>query len=483
MMMKSTIGIFTIIFLIGVYLSSCKKDNYFEGTDANLKFSKDTVFFDTVFSGIGSATRFFIVYNTYDLPVLISEIRLFKGEESNFRINVNGIPGNQIEDIEIAANDSIFIFVDVTIDPANDEVVEYDQIAFTTNGNRQAVTLSAIGQDVHFLEDSVIQSQTWVNDKPYLIYNSIALDEDEVLTIEEGVHIYSHRNSKVIVLGTLIANGTYDEPIIFESDRLKGHSSIFFENDTLDNYEDVPGQWSGIWLTKFSKNNSLNYTVIKNAVIGIQVDSVQSGGIQLSIHNSKIEHHSFSGIYAQESTIFATNCLFSNCGYYDLALTRGGNYEFYHCTIGNYWSGARSTPSVYFNNYFIYKEVAYVYPLHNAYFGNCIIYGNNETEIQAEKHDAGEIFNYMFENCLLKVDPKSGINTSDPIHFKNNLINSEPGFVDRNLYDFSLSESSSAINQGSRAITDLFPGHLNFDLNTVSRISDENPDVGAYEFQ
>jgi hypothetical protein len=481
--MRSTIGIFTIIFIIGVYLSSCRKDNYFEGSDANLKFSKDTVFFDTVFSGIGSATRFFIVYNSYDLPVLISDIRLYKGEESSFRINVNGIPGNQTEGIEIAANDSIFVFVDVTIDPANDELVEYDEIVFTTNGNRQAVTLSAIGQDVHFLEDSVIQTQTWVNDKPYLIYNSIALDEDEVLTIEEGVHIYSHRNSKVIVLGTLIANGTYAEPIIFESDRLKGHSSIFFENDTLDNYEDVPGQWSGIWLTKFSKNNSLNYTVIKNAVVGIQVDSVQSGGIQLSLHNSKIEHHSFAGIYAQESSIFATNCLFTNCGYYDLALTRGGNYEFYHCTIGNYWSGARSTPSVYLNNYFIYGGTAYIYPLNNAYFGNCIIHGNNETEIQAEKHEEGEIFNYMFENCLLKVDPQSGINTSDPIHFKNNLINSEPGFVDRNLYDFSLSESSSAINHGSRAITNLFPGLLNYDLNSVIRISDENPDVGAYEFQ
>jgi hypothetical protein len=466
-----------------LYFSSCKRSDFFEGSDVELQFSRDTVFFDTIFTGIGSAGRFLIVYNPNDQPVKISEIRLLGDDDTGFRLNINGTPGNYAEDVEIGANDSMFIFVDVTIDPDNDDIIEYDQIGFTTNGQKQAVHLMAIGQDVHFYKDSVINSETWTNDKPYLIYNSIALNENEVLTIEEGVHIYSHRDSKIIILGTLIANGTFEEPIVFEGDRLNGHSSVFFENDSLDNYHDVAGQWEGIWLTKLSKNNLMNYTEVKNAVIGIQVDSIQSGGVQLSIHNSKIEHHSFAGIYAQESSIFATNCLISDCAYYGLALTRGGDYSFYHCTIGNYWSGARTTSSVYLNNYFLHNGTAYVYPLNNAYFGNCIIYGNNDTEIKPDEYDIGEAFNYMFENCVIKIDTESGINTSDQLHFKSNYINTDPGFVSPYEYDYQLTESSGAINRGSLIITQLFPLLLTNDINLNDRTVNGEPDIGVYEFQ
>jgi hypothetical protein len=481
--MQSFSKFFLISVFLSIYLISCNKDDYLSDSKAELKFSKDTVFFDTVFTGIGSATRYLTVKNPYDLPILISQIQIAKGEESNFRLNINGSPGNSAKDVEIAAKDSIFIFVDVNINPDNDDIIEYDQIVFTTNGNIQVVHLNAIGQDVHFLNDSVINSQTWTNEKPYLIYNSVALNENEILTVEGGTHIYSHRNSAIIILGTIKVNGTYEEPVIFEGDRLKGHSSVFFENDSLDNYKDVPGQWEGIWLTKLSKENFFNFAVIKNAVTGILVDSMQSVDPQLIIHNSKLEHHSFSGIYAQESSIFATNCLFTNCGYHDLALTRGGNYEFYHCTIGNYWSGPRTTASVYLNNYFLYDGIAYIYPLNKAYFGNCIIYGNKETEIHPDRHEAGDVFNYVFENCVLKIDPESSINTGDINHFKNNYINIDPYFIDYYDYNFNIDETSSAINRAKLSITNLFPSLLQFDLNNNDRLNDENPDIGTFEFQ
>ncbi len=485
--MKSSRKIVLLFLLIFTVLISCNKTKYYKDSNISLKFSKDTLLFDTIFSGIGSATRYFKVINPYNAAVVISDIQLEKGSNSKFRLNINGTPGSSAKDIEIAANDSIYIFADVTINTDNDDILEKDKIIFNTGNNEQYVNLIAFGQDVHFFKDSVIQTQTWTNDKPYLIYNSVALDENQHLTIEAGTHIYSHRDSRIMILGTLTVNGTFENPVIFEADRLNGHSSIFddiFDNDSTDNYYDVAGQWGGIWLTKLSKDNEINYAVIKNADIGIQVDSIQNSNPQLTIYNSIIEHHSYAGIFAQTSNIFATNCLISDCGYYNIVLTRGGNYNFYHCTIDNHWKGIRKYSAVYINNYYIYNQTVYLYDLENTYFGNCIIWGNKETETIADVYtDNGVSFNYLFENCILKIDPKSDINTNDITHYKSIILNSDPLFKDYFEYDFMIDSTSPARNNGNIQITNLYPALLQNDLNNISRINDEAPDIGCYEFQ
>ncbi len=485
--MKRFLNIFIFsLFLLFVFISCNKKDFYKKGI-INLEFSKDTVFFDTVFSGIGSAVRYFKVKNPYDEPVLINEIILEKGNASNFRLNINGTPADYLKNIELEAHDSIYIFTDVTVNTETGNIIEEDKVIFKTGLNSQYVKLFAIGQDVHFFNDSVIQTQIWTSDKPYLIYNSVALDENEHLTIEAGTHIYSHRGSQIIILGTLTVNGTFENPVTFEADRLNGHSSVFYDifaNDSTDNYYDVAGQWGGIWLTKLSKDNYINYAIIKNADIGILIDSVQNLNPQLSIHNSVIEHHSYAGIFAQASNIFATNCLISDCGWYNIALTRGGNYNFYHCTIGNYWKGIRNTPAVYLNNYYKLNETVYLYDLENAYFGNCIIWGNRETETIADGYtEQGVLFNYKFDNCILKIDPESNINTEDINHYNNIILNNDPLFKDYYLYDFMLNENSPAINSGNIQITNQYPALLNNDINNISRINDTAPDIGCCEFQ
>ena len=113
--MKLFFKIFSFTVLIVFIISSCRKNNFITDSNAKLEFSKDTVYFDTVFTGIGSAARYLKVYNPHDLPINLSEIKIAKGIESNYRINVNGIPSNELHDIEIGPNDSIYIFVDVTL--------------------------------------------------------------------------------------------------------------------------------------------------------------------------------------------------------------------------------------------------------------------------------------------------------------------------------------------------------------------------------
>jgi len=273
-----------------------------------------------------------------------------------------------------------------------------------------------------------------------------------------------------LVLGTIIADGSAEEPIVFQGDRLE------------EMYSDVSGQWQGIWLTKLSKDNYFNHTEIKNAHIGIQVDSVQNSNPMLTILNSKVQHHSVFGIYAQMSSIFAANLLAADCGYHALALTRGGAYRFYHSTIANYWrSTVRTTPSVLLNNYYVHDDAAYIYDLTEAYFGNCIITGNVKDEIGGDFYTEGVEVNYIFENTLFKISDDSGLNPNDTQHFINTIINKDPKFLDIYAYDFRLDTLSPAKDKGSKDIVNQFPELLNFDMLNQSRISDTAPDLGAYE--
>ncbi|MCF6241202.1 MAG: hypothetical protein L3J74_07645 [Bacteroidales bacterium] len=449
------------------YLTACRNNGFDNSPDIALQFSTNSVIFDTVFSGIGSATRRFKVYNPSDKKIRISEIRLAKAENSKYRLNIDGFSSYAATNVEIAGKDSMYLFVEVTINTNQDMLLEQDSIIFLTNGNYQDIKLLAWGQDVHFINAQIIGTENWNKDKPYLIYNSMLVDTNQVLTLEAGTHLYFHRGSRMYVAGTLIINGTLDEPVILEGDRLEYM------------YFDVPGQWNGIWLMNGSKHNNFNYAEIKNAVIGIQADTLADTNIPtLTISNSKIEHHSYAGIYAQGTTIAAFNTLIADCGYYALALTIGGSYEFYHCTIANYWQNTfRDSPSLVLNNYYEYEGQAIIRPIDRALFANCIIYGNKKTELAFDKHPEG-IMNYTFENCLIKISDDTERNENN---FINTIYNQDPIFVNTDNYDYQLDTLSAAINKANIDYINSYPQQLTYDILGFERLINQKADIGAYE--
>ncbi len=214
-----------ILFFIGIFAAiiSCEKYELNRSSDARLEFSIDTVFFDTIFTTIGSATRRFRIYNNDKQPIEVSSIVLAGGAQSVFRLNIDGYASHQVSNIEIPPEDSLFIFVEVTLDPNNmDSILRIqDSIVFLTNGNVQDVDLVAWGQDVHLLSGDTLQTSTWINDKPYLILDYIMVDSLQTLTLEEGVRIHMHRDAWMIVKGTLLANGSLEQPIVIQGDRLE----------------------------------------------------------------------------------------------------------------------------------------------------------------------------------------------------------------------------------------------------------------------
>ena len=445
--------------------------------DVQLEFSLDTIMFDTIFTTVGSTTQQLRIYNPYEENVLISRIRLGGGDFSNFRLNINGQEGNEAFEVEVPSRDSIFVFVEVTIDPngQNLPMVVQDSIEFTTNANVQDVNLIAYGQDFKLVKGETIGTTTWTAEKPYLVYDYAYVDSMSVLTIEPGTKIYFHKGSGLYVRGTINANGNYQSPIYFLPDRLE------------DNYKDVPDQWDGIILFSGSHNNVFNYSVIKNANIGLQVGNIENEGFAtVELSNSRIENMAYAGIFALKSQIYAYNDVVANCGFYAVALLVGGQYEFYHTTIANYWGNysgrSRTTSSVLVSNFLPIQQsdgstVVYSGDLEKAVFGNSIIYGNNSNELELGDNEENT-FDYFFDNCIIQVPDT--FNVSNKEHFVDVWKGEDydPLFVDPyDEYNYALDTLSPAKDVGSLEYAKMFI----FDIQNNDRTADDGPDLGAYE--
>lgn len=486
-MIKKITGIIIVatVFIAILFLSSCNKNTFTTDPSDLLEFSTDTVQFDTIFTSIGSATNYFVVRNSnQSKSIKIDQIFVSGESNSKYRLNIDGLSTNSYDDYELAPGDSLFIFVEVTIDPNQDEMIEEDSIIFVSNGNIQNVKLISYGQDVTLINGEYLMNDTtWTADKPVLIYNSALIDTFATVTVEAGTQVYFHRGSSLFVKGSLIVNGSQDNMVTFTSDRLEDYYSetagqwgSFLQDDNGN----TTGIFGGIHMLAGSRYNSFNYAEIKNSIIGLQVDScVTPGTPTLILKNTNVENSKIIGLYALGAHIEAENCVFANSGQYNVACIIGGEYSFTHCTMANYWVGNRQTPQLILNNYYTYDigagtQVSYR-DLTNAYFGNCIIYGSREEEFELDlAQDA--MSNFRFDNCLIKSKEYEDITGSD--YFIDNIWNENPEFMETaSPFDYHLDTLSPAKDVAKVSISNLVPN----DQDGNSRLSDNGPDIGAFE--
>ena len=490
-MSTKTIVIFSLISLL---IFSCKKDFFIEGGDGKLSFSNDSIIFDTVFTSVGSITKTFKIYNPNNSAVKIKNINLLNSNNNSvYRINIDGKPFDQFQELTIASNDSLYVFVEATINPNSTSLpfLISDSIQISTQSYTNFIKLIAYGQNANFHlaepqdisiinqnNDTIIPSyisidgnnpKIWNNDLPHVVYGYVIIEPGAELIIEEGTKIYFHNNSGLIVGnpfktqngGKLTVNGTLENKVIFQGDRLDEY------------YKDAPAQWDRIWISKGSFNNSINHAIIKNSIVGIQSDTIGSVNVPtLTINNTIIENASDIGMFAQGSHIVGNNNLITNCGRYSLVLNIGGQYDFNHCTFANFYEfDNRNTPSILINNY--YEDFnGNIQPraLTEALFTNCIFSGNLEHEIILQENTSVD-FNYQFNHCLLKIHSDSSISNYAQTESQKISSNSEL-FEDYFNNDFLPKENSQAIDNG-------IPTEIDIDINGISRTP--LPDIGALE--
>lgn len=443
---------------------SCKKTGFTDSGDAMVFFSEDALHYDTVFTTAGSITQSFKIFNANDQQLRISNIELSGGSSSFFKMNVDGTSGTSFNNIEIAPNDSIYVFVAVTVDPNNDNnpfLIE-DSIRINYNGNETFINLDAYGQNAYFLNNAKVTKDTlWSNKLPIVISGTVTVEEGNSLTIEKGSKVYCHAGATITVNGTLKATGEkYDS------------TKIIFRNDRLDDYyKDLPASWGGIVFTETSINNDLSFTSVLNATNAVIVrNPAANSNPKLIMQQCTIDNASNIGLYGIYSSIDAVNCLISNCGQ-NIKIAAGGNYNFNYCTVAAY-----SNLFLTHNNPVLsitdIDDNNQSFPV-NAIFTNSIFYGDDgivNDEISVQQTGSNN-FDVSFENVLYK----GNTITAD---FINSIQNQDPLFtmveVFDNIFNFHLQEFSPCINTGinNGILTDL-------DGNT----RDESPDIGCYEYQ
>jgi hypothetical protein len=457
MLLRNTFKTLLLLLAIGCLFISCNDDDFSTNPSYQLSFSRDTLTFDTLFTTVGSTTQAFMIYNKNSKPIKISEIKL--ADNSTFRINVDGVSGHLFTNVEIRANDSLYVFVEVTIDPKDENLpfLVEDSILFYTNTNAQQVKLIAYGQDAIVFTSRTLPDTTLLGEKPYLIYGDLIAAN---LTIEKNCKLYFHNKANLIVNGDLRINGTPEEPVILRGDRL----DYFMEGYK---YDDLPGQWGGILLTGSGRDHYIGFANIRNGKTGIQLENST-----LKIENTLIHNFDTCGIKAKQAEIWIGNSLIANCAENCLQFT-GGRYNIIQTTIAGYYSNMsadtrRSGTSVLLKN----TDGKDNYALSQANFKNTIIYGSLQNEITLIKEDAAE-FNYSFSHCLLKAKE----NDFDNDKMTGNSWNEDPSFISTKfVYDFRLDANSPAIAKGDASTLSTYP----YDLDGVLRPA-ETPDLGAYE--
>ena len=490
---------FFFLAFVSLFTACRKDDNFTTDTSAKLDFSTDTLRFDTVFTQAGSATRYFKIFNNNDQPIKISKITLNNASGVIFNLNIDGVSAKSFANVEIPANDSLYVFAEVTVNPnaplSVSPFVVNQELVFETNGNTQKIILEAWGQNANYIPSRFGKGGfatlsggdsnrviNWDDPKPYVIYGVLFIDSC-ILKIAAGTRVHVHGGSSylpdtsayrdgiifVLPRAHIEAQGTLEKPIIIEGDRLEKE----FNNES--------DQWAGIIIGERSRGNIFNFTTVRNSRVGIRVDSAAT----LSLKNSKIYNTAGSGLITSHAEVSAENCLFYSNGGNCVQVEFGGLYDFTYCTMASF--GSRNA-ALSANNVKCYERTAtggcsrgLAYPL-SMKATNCIFYGSKDDEIDFfdATTNITTDFNYDFKNCVVRVK---------------DLLKAE------NSPDF-LTKCKDCVRTDGKSKVFKKPSDANYQLDTLSvaemkalpfsnilndlagKLRDvKNPDIGCYEYQ
>lgn len=454
---------------ISSLLSSCIEDGFTTSSSDVLAFNMDTVAFDTVITLQGTATKQMVVYNRSSKQINISSIKVAGlASKGHFHLNVDGIRGDEFQNVEIRGNDSIYIFIEARLDEMEQDeptLIE-DRLEFVTNGMSQKVALTAWGQDVvRIFGDTISSSRRFTANKPYLIYDTLFVAEDATLTIDAGATFLFHDKAALRCAGRMLANGTPEGPITFRGDRL---DRVVGEVS----FDIMSGQWGGVIFTPPTMGNVLKHVIMKGSSIGMHCSNDYSDTTQcaLKLINCVLTNSASSCLVAQTCYVQAIGTEFSDAAE-GVVYFAGGKVMMSQCTFANYYLFKAPTEpivnvfDVEYNNGSIGKL--------KAYFDNCILYGLSS---EINKNDL-EGFDVYLRYCMLRS------NGNDDNHFINCVWKADsvksPFLTVRDdyLFDYRLRNESDAIGKGNPA---LCPPEARYDRYGNDRLASGAVDLGAY---
>lgn len=462
---RRTLWIAAVILAFSTLLSSCIEDGFTTASSDVLAFNRDTVAFDTVITLQGTATKQMVAYNHSKKQINISSIKVAgEANKGHFHLNVDGVRGDEFQNVEIRGNDSIYIFIEAYIDEMGQDepTLLEDHLEFVTNGKTQKVLLSAWGQDVVRIKGDTIRRNThFTADKPYLIYDTMFVSPGVTLTLDAGTTLLFHDKAALRCAGRMRANGTADKPVIFRGDRLDhivGSTS----------FDIMSGQWGGVIFTPPTMGNVLNHVIMKGSSIGMHCsangDTTQCA---LKLVNCVLTNSSSTCLATATCYVKLIGTEISDAAE-EVGYFAGGKVEATQCTFANYY--LFKVPSLPIVNVFDVEYSNGTIGKIKAYFDNCIIHGLSKEINEGELDN----FNVYLRYCLLK---SSGTNDA---HFINCVWEGDPDFLtlrDDNFFDYRLGNESDAIGKGN---PELCPEEARYDRYGNDRWARSAIDLGAY---
>lgn len=449
---------FIPLLLIPIIWISCDSvdDDFSFDHNLEITFSSDTVSFDTLLTDTRSATRRLTVYNENNASILVSNISLGKAERSDYSIIISGQEGTSQPNERILPGDSLLILVEVNIGPRNQNLpyLVKDSVIFDWNGNTAHVKLVSWGQDGNRVQNQALCDVTWTNERPYVVSDTVLIQPNCTLTIEAGASVFFENDAVMFIQGSLKAIGDSANHIIFRNARFDGV------------YDQVPGQWNGIYFLEGSSNNEVAFAEIFNAQVGLRVGTPDEDKVpDLLVNNTAIYNMSQAGILGFTSDIEATNCLIFNCGTFLVGNLAGGNYTYRHCTFSSEPSFfVNEDPSVQFSDNIVISDTELLTADLNVELTNNIIWGNSDEELLINNGGGANVTANLTTNII-----KSGVEIDN--NFTSQAFNF-PGFKGLFSFDFSLDTLAFAKDIG----TSIGVAH---DFLDAPR--DQMPDIGAFE--
>ena len=269
--------LFFFMATVALLLTACSdNDSFTKDSSQRLSFSTDTVRLDTLFAEVPSVTYTFWIYNRASDGLRISTARLEKGNQTGFRVNLDGTFLNPVgQDFEVRKGDSLRVFVEIT---------SYEN---------------------HSVEPKLVE-------------------DNLLLTLESGVE-------QKVNLRTY----SYEAGVTVEG-KLEAYNCLL-RGDRLDHmfdylpYDRVSGQWLGIEIASNAEGCWLTDTEVRNAWDGIWADSTQVALVNSVVHNCR-----GYALYAKDSKVALDYVQLTNAENDCLSL-HGCEAVVDHCTLGQFY--------------------------------------------------------------------------------------------------------------------------------------------------
>lgn len=438
--------IFYFLLILSALLACEDDDSFSSSGGLSLTFGIDTLKMDTVFSRSSSSTYSFWVHNHHSEGLRLSSVRLSKGNQTGFRVNVDGSyldnsNGSIVNNLEIRRKDSLLVFVELTPSDAQQlgpRLVEDDLVFTLESGIVQKVNLRAWAWDAERWDHLTLQHDTTIiSARPIIVFGPLTIASGVTLTLKNTT-LYFHDQAGIDVHGSLVTDSC-----LMRGDRLDRMFSYL-------PYDRISGQWGGIRFFETSTKNSLTDTEIRNtgdyAVLcdsaAFDADELRLDLLRCVIHNGE-----GTGLACRNANVRLQMCQISNMAGECVAI-EGGQAQIHRCTLAQFYPfDANRGAALLFTN---------ALPLQNLFCDSTIITGYDSDVIMGIQTDTAQVFEYRFMQSLLRT-PK--VETADSVRFSDIIWESPKDSIqgarqfrlideENFIYDFHLDSLSTAKGLG-----------------------------------